>query len=46
MQYRRDISLNKKKGDLIKAKQEEMLNKEGNGTFLMLRAEVLEKLIA
>jgi coenzyme F420 hydrogenase subunit beta len=39
-------SLNKKRRALIKAKQEEMLNKEGNGTFLRLRAEVLEKLIA
>jgi coenzyme F420 hydrogenase subunit beta len=39
-------SLNKKRRALIKAKQEEMLNKEGNGTFLILRAEVLEKLIA
>ena len=39
-------SLNKKRRALIKAKQEDMLNKEGNGTFLMLRAEVLEKLIA
>lgn len=38
-------SLNKKRRALIKAKQEEMLNKEGNGTFLRLRAEVLEKLI-
>ena len=38
-------SLNKKRRALIKAKQEEMLNKEGNDTFLRLRAEVLEKLI-